>query len=100
VICKTRALMARSFVICILFPSMVEAQNVTPPSPAPAQLPKATLGQTPATNAGQAPVQLPPTGPTQRLTVQEAEALALKNNPQISVFRLISLASGQVTREQ
>lgn len=97
---KTRALMARSFVICILFPSMVEAQNVTPPSPAPAQLPKATLGQTPATNAGQAPVQLPPTGPTQRLTVQEAEALALKNNPQISVFRLISLASGQVTREQ
>jgi outer membrane protein len=32
--------------------------------------------------------------------VQEAEALALKNNPQVSVYRLLSLASGQVTREQ
>lgn len=35
-----------------------------------------------------------------RLTIQDAEALALKNNPQISVYRLISLASQQVTREQ
>ena len=47
-----------------------------------------------------APPQLPTTGATQRLTVQEAEALALKNNPQISVYRLLSLASNQVTREQ
>ena len=43
---------------------------------------------------------MPTTGATQRLTVQDAEALALKNNPQISVYRLLSLASGQVTREQ
>jgi outer membrane protein len=34
------------------------------------------------------------------LTVQDAEALALQNNPQISVYRLLSLASNQVTREQ
>lgn len=47
-----------------------------------------------------APPQLPTTGATQRLTVQEAEALAMKNNPQISVYRLLSLASNQVTREQ
>ena len=45
-------------------------------------------------------MQLPTTGPPQRLTVQDAEALALKNNPQISVYRLLSLASEQVTREQ
>ena len=35
-----------------------------------------------------------------RLTVQDAEALALKNNPQISVYRLLSLASNQVTRQE
>ncbi len=34
-----------------------------------------------------------------RLSVQDAEALALKNNPQISVARLDALASHQVTRE-
>ncbi len=33
------------------------------------------------------------------LSVKEAEALALKNNPQISVGRLTALASQQVTRE-
>ena len=44
--------------------------------------------------------QLPTGGAPQRLTVQDAEALALKNNPQISVYRLLALASQQVTREQ
>jgi outer membrane protein len=34
------------------------------------------------------------------LTLQDAEALAVKNNPQISVYHLLSLASNQVTREQ
>ncbi|MGA9495439.1 MAG: TolC family protein, partial [Terriglobales bacterium] len=34
-----------------------------------------------------------------RLTVKDAEALALKNNPAISVARLSALASEQVTRE-
>lgn len=33
------------------------------------------------------------------LTVKDAEALALKNNPQISVARLNALAAAQVTRE-
>src|ERR1017187_1254070 len=49
---------------------------------------------------GQPQAQLPNTGALQRLTVQDAEVLALKNNPQISVYRLLSLASNQVTREQ
>jgi len=37
--------------------------------------------------------------PPARLTVRDAEALALKNNPAISVARLTALASEQVTRE-
>ena len=44
--------------------------------------------------------QVPTTGPLQKLTLQDAENLAIKNNPQISVQRLIYLASKQVTREQ
>ena len=48
-----------------------------------------------------AQVQLPPAaiGPTQRLTVQDAEAIAVQNNPQISVAHLLALASQQITRE-
>lgn len=38
-------------------------------------------------------------GPVQ-LTLKDAEALAIKNNPQISVARLISLASQQAAREE
>jgi len=37
--------------------------------------------------------------PSQTLTLKDAEAIALKNNPQISVSRLVALASQQVTRE-
>jgi outer membrane protein len=34
-----------------------------------------------------------------RMTLQQAEQLALKNNPQIMVSKLLALAQGQVTRE-
>jgi len=68
------------------------SQSATTPAPAP----PATL---PAQTA-QVPAQLPTAGTAQSLTVQDAEALALKNNPQISVYRLLSLASRQITREQ
>ena len=47
------------------------------------------LNQT--TNAGA-------TVPT-NLTVADAEAIALKNHPQVSIARLLALAQGQVTRE-
>jgi outer membrane protein len=53
----------------------------------------------PATPAAPTSPQLPANGPEQRLTLQDAEALAIKNNPQISVYHLIYLASNQVTRE-
>jgi outer membrane protein len=44
-------------------------------------------------------VQSPPSSNVIRLSVKDAEALALKNNPAISVARLSALASEQVTRE-
>jgi outer membrane protein len=45
-----------------------------------------------------APGQAPP-APSVRLSLKDAEAIALKNNPSISVARLNALASQQVTRE-
>ncbi len=81
------------------------AQTTSSSAPAIAPPPTVTYPEQlppPAQSAqpGQVQVQLPNTGPSQRLTVQDAEALALKTNPQVSVYRLLSLASGQVTREQ
>ena len=70
--------------LCVLFVTAAHvamAQTSMPPVPYP-----------PATQA-------PAAGTAQRLTVQEAETLALKNNPQISVAHLLAMASQQVTRE-
>src|ERR1700733_8561378 len=44
-------------------------------------------------------VQSPSSSSVMRLSVKDAESIALKNNPAISVARLNALASGQVTRE-
>ena len=101
----------------------MEAPSTTPASQNPVNTPDATLPQNPTPNnpgtgmtypaqAGaaspqapaqtatpQSPPQIPATGTVMRLTVQDAEALALRNNPQISVYRLLALASQQVTRE-
>jgi outer membrane protein len=45
------------------------------------------------------PPQTTTTGGAGTLSIKQAEQLALKNNPQISVARLTALASRQVTRE-
>jgi len=50
-----------------------------------------------ATAQSQKPVQQPT--PDLRLTIQDAEQLAIKNNPSLSASRLRTLAQGQVTRE-
>jgi outer membrane protein len=67
-----------------------------------APLPQAVMRSGLAANA-QAASQTTPTpgnpGAPAVLSVQDAQALALKNNPQISVARLTALASLQVTRE-
>jgi outer membrane protein len=56
-----------------------------------------------AVPGSQQPPAAPPPAPApsgyQSLSLQEAEAIALKNNPQISVARLAALAQHQVTRE-
>ncbi len=65
-------------------------------------LPSAPAPQASMTSAQTMPksalTQTNPDAPTM-LSVQDAQALALKNNPQISVARLTALASQQVTRE-
>jgi outer membrane protein len=66
-------------------------QGTTPP---PASYPNPAPAPTSQSNG--AP---PNAGPTTTLTLKDAEALAIKNNPQISVARLLALASHQVTRE-
>ena len=82
------------FAILLVITAVVAAQTTTPAvqySPAPAA-PSSPPQTRPAP-------QIPTSGTFERLNVQDAEALALKNNPQISVSHLLSLASGQITRE-
>ncbi len=81
-------------VACLLTTVSIAAAQNPAQQPATTAVPPQTYPGTPV------PPQLPSAGTLRRLTVQDAEALALKNNPQISVFRLLALASQQVTREQ
>jgi outer membrane protein len=69
-------------------------ERALPSAPAPVT---ASLSQAAAQANPQTPSN-PPAAPT-LLSVQDAQALALKNNPQISVARLNALASQQVSRE-
>ena len=63
-------------------------------------LPSAPIAQTMPTAAGpQGPAPQPNSVPRVPLTLKQAQDMALKNNPQISVARLTALASQQVTRE-
>ena len=65
-----------------------------------APLPQANPNQIGLSPNGQQP-SLPQADPgmPESLSLAQAEALALKNNPQISVARLTAMASQQVTRE-
>ena len=65
----------------------LRAQTTMPPVQSP-----------PASSPQNLSGSLPSTGP-QRLTVQYAEALALRSNPRISLTRLLAMASQQLTRE-
>ena len=80
---------ARAFFSLVLLPCAVHSQQVSAPvAPMPSlQLP---VAQAPA-----GPVA--PLGP--RLTLADAERMAIEHNPNISVARLIALAQAQVTRE-
>ena len=77
--------------------NMATAQNL-PAAPLPQQISQQMApGPTPLGTQPSDP-QTTSSVPTS-LSLKEAEALALKNNPQISVARLTALASQQVTRE-
>ena len=69
-----------------------------PSAPAPQPVPNQSA---PSTAASGHPSSDSPASPETQMTLslKQAEALALKNNPQMSVARLTALASRQVTRE-
>ncbi len=75
------------------------SQQELPPAPQPAPAPPASQAAPPkpAPAPSPAPQAIPPG--YQALSLADAQALALKNNPQISVARLLALAQHQVTRE-
>jgi outer membrane protein len=75
----------------------VQTAQSLPAAPMPQQVPDQPVPG--ASNAPQSSnLQVSAATPTP-LSLKDAEALALKNNPQISVARLTALASEQVTRE-
>lgn len=76
----------------------VQTSQQLPSAPAPQATPNQRTTNMPS-NAPPSPA--PQTGPgvPAQLSLKDAEALAIKNNPQVSVGRLIALASHQVTRE-
>jgi outer membrane protein len=75
------------------------AESFNRPSAAAVGLPaSAELQMNGAVNSQAAPAAQAPTGPM-RLSRKDAEQLALKNNPRISVGRLLALAQHQVYRE-
>jgi outer membrane protein len=78
-------------------PIKLKAAQSFPSAPLPQTTPNRIEPSMPPNEQGQAPqaslgTQVP-------LSLKQAEALALQNNPQISVARLTALASRQVTRE-
>lgn len=84
------------------FPLVVAAQSTLPPAPGPHLQTPATLitavaqnqpPATPAPNANPASTTLP------EITLAQAEQLAIRNNPHVSVEKLLALAQHQVTRE-
>jgi outer membrane protein len=68
------------------------AQATPPPAP-PAQAPSPAQQN----STQQATMPAPPTGP--KLTLADAERMALQHNPNVSIAHLLQLAQAQVTRE-
>jgi outer membrane protein len=75
----------------------ITARENLPSAPAPSQTQAPTAPAMPSPPQQASPSAATANAPT--LSLQEAQALAVKNNPQISVAHLVALASHQVTRE-
>ena len=76
--------------------NMQTAQGL-PPAPIPQTVPSQNTSS--SQTSAQATSGPQSSGMPMSLTLKQAEALAIKDNPQVSVARLLSLASEQVTRE-
>ena len=77
--------------------SSAPASSTQAPPTSPQQTPSSSSSQTPETSAIRGTTAAAAFGP--RLTVEQAERIAIQNNPDISVARLLALAQGQITRE-
>ncbi len=97
-------IVSTTLLLCTSVPIAAGAQRVE------AALPSAPMPQTAAPQSApnlptdvplpsSAPQAASPNRTGATLTIKQAEAYAVKNNPQISVARLLALASQQVTRE-
>lgn len=83
----------------IALPLATGAQTITklPDAPAPAMM--AQAAQSAQTGAMSAPGTGAGSGPLPTLTRQQAEAMAVQHNPDITVGKLLALAQHQVVRE-
>jgi outer membrane protein len=85
----------------LLCPLAMRAQEIVTQLPDAPQVQAQAQRPTPALNSAttNSPSPLPPDSTGEMLTRQQAEQLALKNNPRISVATLLALAQKQVVRE-
>ena len=100
---RCMASLAAGLVLALPIAALAQEATTTPVSNLPAApMPQVSVVAVGAMASPTAPQAAPAQGgssvPT-LLSVKDAQALALKNNPQISVARLTALASQQVTRE-
>ncbi len=95
---RTKTLAACALLANVLCAHAQDASSPATLPSAPAPQPTQSQIAQPKKPAQNSPTQASPGTPT-LLTVKDAQALALKNNPQISFARLTALASQQVTRE-
>jgi outer membrane protein len=87
--------------LCLLFPAAAPAQNKGSELPHAPRLMVAVQGPPSAPNSAMpgTPAANNTPAPTDTLTRQQAEQLALKNNPRISIAALAALAQKQAVRE-
>jgi outer membrane protein len=91
---------ARLLIFFLLLMPLCGWAQVSLDARTPQSLPSAPIAQTmPAPAGPQGSSPQPNSVPRVPLTLKQAQDMALKNNPQISVARLTALASQQVTRE-
>jgi len=105
---KSKQTVAILFALIVIFvlPVFATAQTAIdletaqrlPAAPMPKNLPPPGMPDSQATSQPASVPQAAP-GAAISLTLKQAEELAIKKNPQISVARLLALASQQVTRE-